>query len=770
MIDAAQIASALGGARPKGNGWLCLCPCHPDKTPSLSLDDGGQGKILVKCFAGCDSETRVIPELKQRHLWPGYELGYWHERKITSTHEYTDEEGVVSFEIVRLAPDPANPKAPKATCRHRERGGWVGNAKGCKRYLYKLPNVLKAKVVYLCEGEKDADALVKLGLTATTNPFGAAAGWLPEYTDSLKGKTVYLLPDNDGPGQEHMCTVAYLLKKAAISCKVIELPGLPEKGDVRDWLAAGGTKDKLRALVKAAPWYKLQREFEPKAKAKAKAKEPAAATVSDNDEWPKPKPITGLPPVAEVSEDMFPEAFLPLCLDIVKRMQVPLDYAYVGMIGCLAGAVNRRALVQPKARDTEWTVVPNAYCAIVGPSGTMKTPVLEALTAPLRVLDGEWRKAHAKKQAEYEKELAEWKESKQGKAPQKLIERCLLINDSTYQAVQATMLDNPLGLFMLRDELSGWLSSLDEDHKGSERGFYLTAWGGQSGYSVKTISRGDLYLPHCCLSIMGTLTPQRLKTYLLEGKTANLNDGFLQRFSAATYPNEPGVMGYVDEPPHVKAIETAAKVMRTLAELSRDEPILFKFDDDAQLVFQEWYERLMERMHSLPDGELRSHLSKYRKLMPSLAVNFQLTDLATAHPSNWRRKMPRSGGFGFIDRKHTERAVRASEDYFESHARRIYSLVRSNALDGLNALAEKIKEGRIPRDKPFAAANIYQKGWRSLNTPQAVHLAAQGLVELDWLRAIEPEARFGPGRVPNTRWLINPRCPTQEKGEKGEKG
>src|SRR5215469_11877575 len=155
-MTAERIAQQLGSAKRNGSGWLCKCPCHDDKKASLSIADGRNGKIILHCFAGCDTETKIIPRLKELKLWPESQT----HRKPTSIHEYTDEDGVVSFEVCRYSDEP------KALTRHYDRGkkDHVWNAKGCTRYLYKLPEVLKAKEVFLVEGEKDADALRALGL------------------------------------------------------------------------------------------------------------------------------------------------------------------------------------------------------------------------------------------------------------------------------------------------------------------------------------------------------------------------------------------------------------------------------------------------------------------------------------------------------------------------------------------------------------------------------------------------------------------------------
>ena len=126
-------------------------------------------------------------------------------------------------------------------------------AKETRRVIYHLPNVLRAQTVFVAEGEKDSDRLVSLSLAATCNP-GGAAKWFPSYSQSLKGKDVVILPDNDEPGAAHALMVAKSVLPVAKSVKVVPLPGLPPKGDVSDFLA-GRSKEELLKLVDAAPLF-----------------------------------------------------------------------------------------------------------------------------------------------------------------------------------------------------------------------------------------------------------------------------------------------------------------------------------------------------------------------------------------------------------------------------------------------------------------------------------------------------------------------------------
>ncbi len=120
---------------------------------------------------------------------------------------------------------------------------------------YRLPELIAAPadaVVYIPEGERDVDALASLGLIATCNP-GGAGKWLAAFGRYLAGRSVAIVPDNDEPGRAHAEQVRASLATVAASVRLLELPGLPDKGDVSDWLAAGGTVEQLAELGATAP-------------------------------------------------------------------------------------------------------------------------------------------------------------------------------------------------------------------------------------------------------------------------------------------------------------------------------------------------------------------------------------------------------------------------------------------------------------------------------------------------------------------------------------
>jgi hypothetical protein len=137
--------------------------------------------------------------------------------KIVKLYDYTDEKGVLLFQVVRMDPKDFRQRAPDGS------GGWIYKLEGVRRALYNLPKVLAADVVFIPEGEKDADTIGSMGLVATTN-CGGSKKWLPEYSPFLRGKEVVLLPDNDKAGEEHLETLRAALGKVVKSMRIVKMP------------------------------------------------------------------------------------------------------------------------------------------------------------------------------------------------------------------------------------------------------------------------------------------------------------------------------------------------------------------------------------------------------------------------------------------------------------------------------------------------------------------------------------------------------------------
>jgi len=235
-VNAAEIAQHLHG-RKSGAGWVALCPGHDDKDPSLSLRDA-DGKVLAHCHAGCDQRA-VIDALKVLGLWPEREQ----QRVIVATYDYTDEAGQTLYQVIRTEPKGFYQRRPDGI------GGWI-NKKSDHQVLYHLPEVLQSPIVFVVEGEKDAEKLREYGFAATTNAGGAKAPWLSDYTEALRGREVILVPDNDPPGWRRVSIIAKALLGSAARIRVFDLP--TNTKDISDWFASGHSECELIAMLEGA--------------------------------------------------------------------------------------------------------------------------------------------------------------------------------------------------------------------------------------------------------------------------------------------------------------------------------------------------------------------------------------------------------------------------------------------------------------------------------------------------------------------------------------
>jgi putative DNA primase/helicase len=239
----------------RNGSYRATCPAHNDKNPSLSITRK-DNRVLLHCFAGCElssilSAASLNPE--------GLALEERAESNEEVVYRYVDLERNVRHETVKIT-SPGKKKTYKQR-RPDGKGGYIWDLKGVETVLYYLPTVVEAvenhEVVFIVEGEKDAETLCCQGIVATTNPMGAMK-WKESYSKYLKGADVAILPDNDAIGVNHANEVAMSVSKFAKSVKIVCLPVKGVGEDVTDWIEKyNGDGDKLMKLVKKAPnWEK----------------------------------------------------------------------------------------------------------------------------------------------------------------------------------------------------------------------------------------------------------------------------------------------------------------------------------------------------------------------------------------------------------------------------------------------------------------------------------------------------------------------------------
>ncbi|MEY3658593.1 MAG: hypothetical protein RL425_1354 [Pseudomonadota bacterium] len=478
---------------------------------------------------------------------------------------------------------------------------------------------------------------------------------------------------------------------------------------------------------------------------------PESQTI-DQEGWGPPQPLPSLLRKVKALDIKFlPSSIRDAVGDIAERLSCPIDYVATSLLVGAGAVVGNRIGILPKQRDDSWEVYPVLWGGIVGPPGSMKTPVLQETMKPLRHIEEQAGIAYASELAayhiarkHYEKDLAAFKQGKLTTSPIEPIEPKkprLIVNDTTYQALGEILAANPRGVLVHGDELSGLLHSLDTQGQEAARGFYLSAWDGKGSYTFDRIGRGSIQLKHYALSVFGGFQPDKIKQYVQMAQSgSSQNDGLLQRFQLLVWPDLSPEFHFVDRAPDLDALAAmhgAILNLRshgTVRKANKHGSYLLHFDPEAQDAFNRWFianENLL-RGNDVDPAE-QSHLAKYRSLVPALALLFHLLD---EHEGDVC--------YGCLIN-----AIQFAS-YLKSHAKRIYGAVHGVDGSAGHALAQKLIEGALASG--FTLRSVYTKGWRGLNKKDTAKLGLDQLVELGWLRE-KPIETAGRGTV---AYDINP--------------
>ena len=375
-----------------------------------------------------------------------------------------------------------------------------------------------------------------------------------------------------------------------------------------------------------------------------------------------------LPNAPNMTPNPLPERLRPWIVDISERLQVPLEsIAVPAMIG-VAGVVGRSCGIYPKAHD-DWLCIPNLWGGLIARPGFMKSAALAEALKPVHVLINE---AHAtfeeqdavataeqailkaqisaatdraKSDAKAKKDLTGAKNDlvdlQKKLDDNEVQERRYITNDATVEKIGELLNRNPRGLILVRDELTGFLRSLDKSGREGDKEFYLEAWNGTGSYQVDRIGRGSVRIEALCLSILGGIQPQRLKRYVNTALGGEGGDGLLQRFQLLVWLEYGSHWENVDRAPNLDARERVTLTFRKLDRISATQLALdpvdcaevpaLRFTTEAQALFNLWQAELEARIRSPALAEApayESHLAKYRSLMPTLSLLFHLVDHA----------------------------------------------------------------------------------------------------------------------------------------------
>ena len=753
---------------------------------------GGDAVGLIQFANGCDFKEAVA-WLRSHGFLPDHQARPL--QQIVSEYDYVNSDGELVYQVVRYNPKSFRQRRPHGECwawglkegiyqRSTFGGDWYrvdgGPTKlgyettelaAVEAVPYRLPELLQSgeTPILLPGGEKDVDSVRALELTATCN-HGGEGKWWPELSPYFKGRRVFILCDNDAAGEKHQETVGAALSGIASEIRVVRFPELQNGGDVSDWIEGrrkgglddGALRKALEERLRDAPVWEA-------------ALQPTSNDVQGSGfvEWPEPVSLPeGLSPVAPFDPALLPDAIRPWVCDISERMQCPTDYVAVAALVALGSVLGRKVAIRPQQKN-DWSEVSNLWGCIVGRPGDLKSPAITEALKPLRHLEAkaaEWFEAKAE-QYQGEREVWELKrDAAKNDAKKKLtsnpkahidpfadpepdepVERRYITNDTTYEKLGEILAQNPNGVLAHRDELVSLLKTLDREEYAAARGFFLTAWSGTQPYKFDRIGRGRTHIEAACLSLLGSTQPGRIAEYVRRAHSGGAgDDGLIQRFGLLVWPDQKPVWEKIDRYPDSEAKDAARQCFVSFDRLQpgnigaeTDEfgtvPFL-RFDEAAQSDFDEW-QRDLERKLRSDDlaSAMASHLAKYRKLIPSLALISHLAD----------------GGKGPVGQAAMLRALGFAE-YLETHAMRAYGAGPEAEVAAAKAILSHIRKGDI--ENGFRARDIHRRGWSKLADRGQVQAGLDLLCDLDWLRAEEEDKRSATGGRPTTRYRINPRA------------
>jgi len=478
--------------------------------------------------------------------------------------------------------------------------------------------------------------------------------------------------------------------------------------------------------------------------------------------WQKIKPIHApLKIVDPFQFTLLPNALIPWIRDISERMQCPPDYAAMGAMVTLSAVIGRRVGIKPKALD-DWLVVCNLWGVAIGRPSSMKTPALSEILKPLKHLEIEERKNHELniKQFNIDLEMRKFtgeQKHRQAKAAIKdgnntkarsILEQAAaeekeipvrkryIISDTTIEKLGELLNENPNGLLLFRDEISGWLKTIDREDRPNDREFWLESFDGNGSYTYDRIGRGTIDIQANITSVIGGIQPSKLLPYILDIFThGKKDDGFIQRLQLSVYPDQNKEWRYIDRSPDKLAKgkvfniydAIANKINFPIPEDGEDLPSI-NFDAEAQILFIEWLTKFEIELRSNElHPVLESHLTKYRSLIPSLALIIHIANSAEHEIFNL---VP-------VTKNSLLKAI-CWGVYLRSHTERIYSIGINPEKTSAQLILKKIKENKL--ENKFTARDIHRSGWSGLSSTGIIKDALLLLEDCNYIQGIKKES------------------------------
>lgn len=465
---------------------------------------------------------------------------------------------------------------------------------------------------------------------------------------------------------------------------------------------------------------------------------------------PEPLPDP-LPPVPTLDAALLPEPVRAWCQHLAASLQVPLEFVGVPVMVTLGAAIGRSAAVSMKQHGG-WFEFPFLWGGVVGRPSSGKSPAIAPAMRMLESMMGDELAAYAQEVKRYAADelVRNAEKASEKKKLSKLVndgkrdDACtiasrlqqttagnepscprLVVNDATIEKLGELLNENPRGLIQFRDELPGWLATMDRQGREGDRAFWLECWNANSRYTFDRIARGTVTIECCAMSIIGGIQPGKLAEYVrgaVHGGSGD--DGLLQRFQLLVHPDLSPGWRFVDAPID-KAL--AARTLETYKRLRYSNPEgygartanecaapFFEFNADARELRTDWHEQLMTRIRRDESPWMESHLAKYPAMVGRLSLILHLA----------------KGEHGQISAD-TLAAALAWAEFLEAHARRIYAPVTHSGFEAAHAILKKRKD----LADSFTARDVSRKCWAGLTDSKDIADALEILVDFRHLIA-----------------------------------
>jgi hypothetical protein len=486
-----------------------------------------------------------------------------------------------------------------------------------------------------------------------------------------------------------------------------------------------------------------------------------AAEPAGPEPWDDPLPLGEVPEVGPFPLDVLPEPARGLVQEIAWAMNCAPDLAAVALLALASGAIaNSRHLAVTRTH----IVSPCLYAVVVAPPGATKSPPLRLLRHPFDQAEAEYRK-------EWKARVQAWKdEDKDERGAKPTLRRCLVGNITT-ESLSPILDENPRGVLMIRNELSGMIAGLNQyKNGGDDRQFYLDLWDGTPIITDRKSDRAregaPIFVLNAFTSIYGTIQSDVVGCLRQGGgprRGAVVDDGFLDRFLFSC-PEAPKDIGEQWREVSEEARTAWEDAVRELLSLSMrqepgkpERPVLLALDGAARHSWEGFTQALADEVNAEDfPPHLRGPWAKLRSYGARLALILRCL--------RWAYSRSSGDALGEVDGPSMDAAARLV-DYFKSHTRRVHCVLDADprhrdagrVLRWITNSVNSANNANLEQgEKVVSVRDVHREVLGSRKSVDDTETVLSVLVRHGYLRPILLEAKKGPGRRPSPRYEAHP--------------